>query len=164
MSVNAQVHLSSNENNKRSDKSLKPLFPKREECSHVSCYWSVIFFISIFNTLNNWSIYVLFCFTARKTSGNYAKMFQSEFLRSWILVTQFLFQIHAARFLCGNKGLGVKRTVQLYGCVLKLCHAIRTILFVSYGFYNYHCVAPLYCAISHKYHLGSCLIHIMKIV
>lgn len=41
MSVNAQVHLSSNENNKKSDKTFKPLFPKREECSHVSCYWQV---------------------------------------------------------------------------------------------------------------------------
>ncbi|CAB3256476.1 unnamed protein product [Arctia plantaginis] len=37
MSADSQVHLSSNENNKRS-KSLLPLFPKRDECSHVSCY------------------------------------------------------------------------------------------------------------------------------
>lgn len=41
MSVNAQVHLSKNENNKKNDKALKPLFPKQAECSYVSCYWRV---------------------------------------------------------------------------------------------------------------------------
>ncbi|KOB65718.1 Protein N-terminal glutamine amidohydrolase, partial [Operophtera brumata] len=35
MSVNAPVNLSSNEINKRNDKSLKPLFPKREDEENV---------------------------------------------------------------------------------------------------------------------------------
>lgn len=34
--------LSSNENNKKNDKTLRPLFPKQAaECSYVSCYWCV---------------------------------------------------------------------------------------------------------------------------
>ena len=51
MSVNAQVHLSKNENNKKSDKALKPLFPKQAECSYVSCYWRVFFSIFVHNII-----------------------------------------------------------------------------------------------------------------
>lgn len=47
MSVNAPVKLS--ETNK-SEKPLKPLFSKREECSHVSCYWCVYIFLLVIFT------------------------------------------------------------------------------------------------------------------
>lgn len=79
MSINAQVHLSNNDNNKKNDKTLKQLFSKREECSHVSCYWQVFIYVIIQNNylrivekyLNN----VLLLFSSvRKTSGNYVKM------------------------------------------------------------------------------------------
>lgn len=64
MSVNAQVHLSSNENNKKSDKTLKPLFPKRDECSHVSCYWYILFFFPFLFYFIYVVLYLLFfCLT-----------------------------------------------------------------------------------------------------
>lgn len=85
MSVNAQVHLSSNENNKKSDKTLKPLFPKRDECSHVSCYWYILFFFPIFVLLYlccTLFIILLLNFAVRKTYGSFVRMFHYVFRRN----------------------------------------------------------------------------------
>lgn len=121
MSVNAQKMLSSNENNKKNDKTLRPLFPKQAaECSYVSCYWCVhltLLFCAI--TSGTCALLWFLFFSARKMCGNYVKMYRCECLRSWIDVSSCSFRTRAVLCLCGNKELGGRTTVSSYGCVPK---------------------------------------------